>query len=299
MAWFRGTCRAINLVDEVAGRLTLSGHWSEISSSRFSDGYVFKSLGDSGNDNIIVQIKADSTSNRFTVGIASDYLPGTPGSAGVFTSPFSDFHYIAETGLGVNANVKWDLFYNKTRIILVTLFDQIEVGFGQNWKNTLLYAGLLDRVNPTDRGCNTLIYGLNKTSTTSYDAIAKFVTLKSSDARTLVTDHFTVAPILHKVKDSSAYCGEVNNFWTGKLGMYNIGTCDGATNSFRGWLDGIMCTSDTIASTFPAQDRDVVQYGGKNYMVVRPYNYNSYASPTYTLKGTKYILKDLLFIRMD
>ena len=256
------------------------------------------SNGQQGNDQIVIQIKADAVNNRFTVGIADNYLPGSAGQPGVFSLPFTDFHYITDVPLSINANVNYDLFFNEYRVILVTNFSQIEVGFGQNWKNSILYMGLLDRINPTDRGCNTLVYSLSKTSTTSYAAISKFMTLKSSDARVLVSDHFTAAPIMTKVVDGT-YIGEVNNFWTGKLGMYKIGTCDGATSSFRGWLDGLMCTGDSIAATFPAQDRDIVQYGGKNYMVIRPYNYSAFATPTYTVKGTKYILKDLMFVRMD
>lgn len=298
MAWFRGTSRAIDLVTDVAGRLSLSGLWSEIASNRANDGYVFKSQGDYGSDNIVIQLKADLSNHRFFAGIAADYTPAPAGANGIFSSYISEYHYTADAAMGLNAKVNWWLFYNAHRVILATSFAPVEVGFTANWRNSILYLGLLDRMNTSDGGCNVLLNAKNGTSATSYDAVSRFYTLKSSDARVLVTDHFTATPILNKVKDST-YIGETTNFWTGKPSMFNIGVCDGATGSLRGWLDGMNCQSDTIAASFPAQDGDIVQYNGKNYMVFRPYNYSNFTTPTYTVKGSKYVLKDLMFIRMD
>ena len=258
--------------------------WEMVSSSVASDGYVFQSFGESGDMKLIANIDCDAFSAGSAVYMkwypCLDYIPGDPGSAGIFSSKTSSPGWWSALCNSIYAADKqMDVYFsfNKDRLTWMTTIPLVQgvrpasaLPFCCSW---LTYLGLPNRKtmpNPDSKVNSGNFLWVSNPAVSSYQVPMHYFFSPTTGITT---------PVLSSVEYQAWY---TNNYRfvatptpTSIVPLIPYCVTDATTD--YGALDGIYI----LPTTVPFNDGDLINVGAEKYRVCRVQN--NFSNVTYPL----------------
>lgn len=153
MAYYSGKVQRNMLVDKIVQLLTTApvgsseAYWKKVNSGTFQgDGYILKSSGKSGSNDIFIRFSNTTLTNAILVSVLEGYVPNvTQGIDGVITNESSKatlyFHNVTYDG---SFPVEYFLSFDRDKVILALRGDKSVDG---KTFTSLLWAGMPDRLD--------------------------------------------------------------------------------------------------------------------------------------------------------
>jgi len=257
-----GSCQKSEILDLIVNKLKAAG-WTDVSSLASSDYIVLKSTGNTGDKNLILNLRkgnAAGTAGRdvdttaycqMSYRLQDSYIPGAEGVAGVFGRPtlaWTDLYIapVAANGtLALDTTVNYKVYVDVSKIILA-----IEYPPATGYSPILIYMGQPDTVYMPESGSKGVLVAVTNGGTTAASAII----CNSPDGIGSVATPYAVA--------TAALLPTKNPNNAGKYfdsPVYYQTTTEG----MRGKLDGILCMPNLAALT-----GDNITIDGDNYYVL-------------------------------
>jgi hypothetical protein len=259
-----GSCAKSAIYQLICDQLTAAG-WTDIASLASADFKVFKSAGNTGDKNLLLNIRdtsAAATNSIVTTDfcvmsyrLQDTYVPGATGVAGVFGRPTLAWSnlYIAPVGaigttLGKDTVVNYKIYADASKLIL-----EIEYPNPSGLGPMILYIGEPDSLFVSDSASRGVLVA---TSAQNPAGAALLSICNTSDTVASVTGPYNLnlSALLPAGDPNAANKFSVSSIYYGS-----------AAEGFRGKLDGIKCAfySGTNLST-----GDTITIGTEVYYVV-------------------------------
>lgn len=223
--------------------------YTEISSNKSTDGFVYKSMGESGTDEFYVRI-FDPNSNRLKVSIAEKYKPNTVlGIEGTFTNYYDTDCITWNTTIGdARLEIQYVININKDRIIIFVSGNPAEA----NYCKSLSYIGLPKRYDPNDKGAG--FAGITGTTRMPWNNEQNWVALRNRAQSTIFA------------YNTAAYIPAKAVGWNNQLFFSPI-IIGSSAEGPRGELDGLYQIK-SIDENNEVLHGDTFTQGGKTYMII-------------------------------
>jgi hypothetical protein len=268
-----GACQKKDFYGVITAALLAAG-WTNVSSLASSDYEVYTSTGNTGDKNLVLNLRKGSASYpaydvttaaycQFSYRFPTSYTPGSAGVAGTFIRPdvWRDI-YIAP--IGANGTLPMDTTYNykiyadKNKVIFT-----IEFPSGTNMAPMLHYVGLPDSLYCTETGSRGMIQ-----AATNNGQLGNNVVLISDTPSGMGSNAACYSiPIICTLAPKNPNNG-------GKYVVSDI-YYGSATEGTRGKLDGVVALPTGSVLT-----GDIITIGTYQYYVISSaaYNYNNFPS---------------------
>lgn len=240
-----GTCMKNQVYQLIIDQLISAG-WTNISSNSSTDYAVLQSAGNTGDKNLLLNLRPTNTSgvnsvvstdyNAMSFRLQDTYTPGTSGASGTFGRPslaWSNF-YIAPTTtlIAGNTPINYKCYVDASKIILGIEYPS-STGYGP----LVFYLGRPDTVYVAESASRGVLVCASAGATGSGSAQI----CNTSDDSAAVTASYSIntAAFLPFSKNPNG----AGKYYTSKI-------CYGsATESLRGELDGLLCAYNSGLST--------------------------------------------------
>lgn len=257
MAIYQGRINCRKLAGFINEKLLAEG-FTQISSDLTTDGYVFKSMGTSGNDEWYFRVK-EEVNNHLTVGVFEKYTPkDTPGS-GTFSAAGDSGAYLTwHKTLNMDRyDVDYIMNVTKDRVIIHVQGMKAE----SNSCSSLVYAGLPKRYDPSDKAPNCALLAASTRAAG---------TVRPRIMRGRMLD-------INPTNYTWEYYPFARSYGYGKQLFFSPIVLGTTAEGPRGELDGLYFM-ENIDQTYEILHKDTFQRNGKTYMVLsrdKEFNANS------------------------
>jgi len=271
-----GTTTKAGIYQLIIDKLIAAG-WADISSLASSDYVVLQSTGNTGDKNLLLNLRATNSSDTNSV-VSTDYCvmsyrlqdtytAGSSGVAGTFgrsSLAWTNLYLVpvsaTTTTLAAATPITYHVYADASKIILL-----LEYPSASGYSPTLIYMGEPDTTYVTEsynRGC---LVGVTNNGTTA----ASVMICNTSDDQASVTAPYAIA--------TSALLPSYNPNGSGKYAISEI-YYGSTTESIRGKLDGVLCAYNSKLVT-----GDTVTIGTYTYYVAVCASVNVVSFPSLAL----------------
>ncbi|WP_371374347.1 hypothetical protein [Sporomusa aerivorans] len=234
-----GTCLKSEVFQLIISKLVAAG-WTDVSSLASSDYVVLKSTGNTGDKNLILNIRpvnaaaANSVESTdycvMSYRLQDTYTPGESGVAGTFgrsSLAWTALYLVPvsalTTTLAAATPINYKVYADASKIILL-----LEYPSATGYSPTLIYMGQPDTVYVTESNNRGCLVGTTNNGTTA----SSVMICNTSDDQAAVTAPYAIA--------TSALLPSKNPNGAGKYAVSEI-YYGSSTESIRGKLDGVLC----------------------------------------------------------
>ncbi|WP_422661730.1 hypothetical protein ACK8P5_25590 (plasmid) [Paenibacillus sp. EC2-1] len=270
MAYYQGSEVSSKLIDTLIQKLTsipegaIEPFWKSIQSGSYADeGFVLRSKGSSGKDNIIIRIKGILNYVGLTVSILEGYTPNpVQGLVGVVTNEIPiAVQYTTSSTYGSNIPVNYWLSFDKDKIMLLVAGS---INISSTYKN-FVWAGMPERLSEeSDSTAVTLAVSnfshtlADAASTTNgFSGIVKMLRNRKQE-------------ISQKVHQKSMMISVKNIGWGDCFILPDIFLEHGSDEGVRAKLPGVSPVSGIINVDF--KDLDEVTVGSRRFVIHKTNN---------------------------
>lgn len=276
------TVKKRDLYSTIKNLLTSNG-WQNISSNSVTDYDVFYSKGTSGTHDLYFQIRdldingansfsTTKTGYYFSGRLINRYVPGNPGSAGIFDRPGESWRVIVCVNGSIDLDTSFTLWYhvNANRIIFNT-----EPPYSVNATSQFNLIGMPDNTFGTEVGSRGVMF----CGGSMYQASTNNLFITDYDYRN------STSSITNKFYANTMNAHPTYNS-ARKIIVSDIAYGSDSDSSVRGLIDGLyVLTSGTNASIAGINQGDVFKSGEKIYRVNIQSRYSSSSGWAYNFPG--------------